>query len=398
MAESKLPRPESEEQSNSDSNPTLKKSDDPELQKYERLKEKLRYKRARRESERKINHKEVRLSIEAGALPSKTFYIMNSLSAVIAGYGLLANSPAVVIGAMLVAMMLGPISGVALALIDYRVLLLRTSLLTLCGGLSVVIGVGIVLGIVHHDLPMTAEIMARTQPNVMDLMIALAGGAAGAFASISTRLSVAVVGVAVATALVPPLVAGGILLAHFDWSNAFGALLLAFVNMVAIQFSSSLVLWIAGFRRLGDEELANTHLAFVKRNIVSLLLLTALGIYLTLNLLGSMAQQRYQSTVAQQLNQALQQGNNVLITTQFVRQDQIMLVRAVLRGDQAPTPNQVQQIEQALPQSPSGRATRVQVRFVPVQIIQAPDLGEQPLKQQEAKQLGQRELEQIIQQ
>lgn len=373
MAESNLPKPDIERPSDADS-PTMRLNNTPERHKYERLKAKLRYKQAKRESERKIDHKAVRLSIEAGALPSKTFYIMNTLAAVIAGYGLLANSPAVVIGAMLVAMMLGPISGIALALIDHRMLLLRTSLLTLLGGVAAVIGVGIVLGLLHHNAPMTAEILGRTKPNVMDLMIALAGGAAGAFASVSPRLSVAVVGVAVATALLPPLVTGGILLAHLEWTLAGGALLLAFINMVAIQFSSSLVLWIAGFRRLHDKELANTNLAFVKRNIVSLGLLLMLGIYLTINLLTSLAAQRYQSTVDLQLKTQLERGDNVLINTQFVQRPHYMLAQAVVRGNVAPTAAEIKTIEQRLPKTTENQVTRLQVRFVPIILIQADDV------------------------
>ena len=68
-------------------------------------------------SDQKIDYPEVRVTIEANALPSKMYFVMNILSAIIASYGLVTNSAAVVIGAMLVAMMLGPITGVALAII-----------------------------------------------------------------------------------------------------------------------------------------------------------------------------------------------------------------------------------------------------------------------------------------
>lgn len=384
MTESKLPTLDSDHKHADSPESTLPDKDDPNNKKVEALKEKLRYKQAKREASRKINHKEVRLSIQANALPSKTFYIMNSLAAVIAGYGLLANSPAVVIGAMLVAMMLGPISGIALAIIDYRLLLLRTSLQTLAGGVAVVIGVGVILGLVHYDLPMTAEILGRTKPNVMDLMIALAGGAAGAFASVSPRLSVAVVGVAVATALVPPLVAGGILLAHGSWSAAFGALLLALTNMVAIQFTSSLVLWIAGFRRLSEQDQANTHVTFIKRNAISLLLLFGLGVYLTLNLLGNMSQQRYSSDVEKILIKTLQKGDTILVNNQLVKREDYMLARVVLRGERAPSPNEIGAIEQFLPSSPDGLKTRLQVRFVPVYVLQAPNTHKEQLTKDEA--------------
>jgi hypothetical protein len=111
-----------------DNDPTIILEDTPDQEKYEKLKEKLKYKQALRANVRKIDHKNVRLNIQADALPSKTFFIMNALAAIIAGYGLLANSSAVVIGAMLVAMMLGPISGIALSFIDNRWILFRTAL------------------------------------------------------------------------------------------------------------------------------------------------------------------------------------------------------------------------------------------------------------------------------
>jgi hypothetical protein len=75
-----------------------------------------------------------------------------------------------------------------------------------------------------YDIPITSEIMTRTAPNFLDLMIALAGGVAGAYATVSFRLSLALVGVAIATALVPPLASAGILLARGEISLALGAL------------------------------------------------------------------------------------------------------------------------------------------------------------------------------
>lgn len=357
-----------------DSHPTIILKDSPEQEKYERLKEKLRYKQALRENARKIDHKEIRLSIQAGALSTKTFFIMNTLAAIIAGYGLLANSPAVVIGAMLVAMMLGPISGVALALIDNRRILLGTSLKTLIGGVGAVIAVGVVLGFIHNNISMTDEILGRTQPNIMDLMIALAGGAAGAFASISPRLSVAVVGVAVATALVPPLVATGILFAHFEWRLACGAFLLAFTNMIAIQFSSSLVLWIAGFRRVSDEEKNSSVSSFLKRNVFSLLLLALLGVYLTINLLSTIEKQRYESLTKQQITEFFSHENNSVDSVKYIPKKEYLLIQIVIQGDKTPHIQDIQQIEKSIERSPKGLPAKLQVKFVPAITLQTTPL------------------------
>ncbi|NUG13113.1 DUF389 domain-containing protein [Acinetobacter seifertii] len=342
-------------------------------QKYEVLKEKLRYKQALRANTQKIDHKNVRLNIQADALPSKTFFIMNALAAIIAGYGLLADSSAVVIGAMLVAMMLGPISGIALSFIDNRWILFRTSFITLILGLVMIYSIGIILGLININIPITGEILARTQPTIMDLMIALAGGAAGAFAAISPRLSVAVVGVAVATALVPPLVASGILIAHLEWRSAANALILAITNIIAIQVSSSLVLWIAGFRRGSDTEVKSNVFEFIKRNIISLLFLVGLAIYLTLNFIHMLNKQIYENEVKSDVNQYFNINNNIVDTIQFDKRDAFTLVRIVVRGDTTPTALDIQKLNQLLPKDSNNKSTIAQIRFIPVEIIEAPN-------------------------
>ncbi|ERP97042.1 hypothetical protein Q674_04300 [Acinetobacter sp. COS3] len=366
---------------------TIVINDHPEQEKIEVLKEKLRYKQALRENSKKIDHKLVRLNIQADALPTKTFFIMNALAAVIAGYGLLADSSAVVIGAMLVAMMLGPISGIALSFIDNRWILFVTALKTLALGVAMIFGIGVILGLINFNMPLTHEILSRTQPNVIDLMIALAGGAAGAFASVSPRLSVAVVGVAVATALVPPLVASGILLAHWDLRLSANAMLLAFTNIIAIQISSSLVLWIAGFRRGSDEEVQSNVIEFIKRNFVSLLFLLVLGVYLTANFLHMIQKQIYETKARTTIISTLNKNNNIIDKIQFDAQSQYTLARVVVEGDTVPSSAEIQKLNDVLPKDTKKKPTIVQVRFIPIHIIQAGDKQALNLSDQAAKRL-----------
>lgn len=146
---------------------------------------------------------------------------MNGLATVVACYGLFENSPAVVIGAMIIAMLLGPIAGGSMGLVDRNSALVRKALATLLGGFLVVYVIAFLLGIIHRDIPLTDEIYSRTTPNLMDLLIALGGGAADAYSMISPRLSVAFVGVAIAAALVPPLSSSAICLARGEYEFAF---------------------------------------------------------------------------------------------------------------------------------------------------------------------------------
>jgi len=326
---------------------------------------------------KKVDYPEVRVRIEANALPSRMYFIMNILSAIIASYGLVTNSAAVVIGAMLVAMMLGPITGVALAIIDYRMPLLRKSLVTVFLGVSLVLVVGFIVGWLHKDQPLTAEILSRTQPTSMDLMIALAGGTAGAYAMVSPHLSVAVVGVAVATALVPPLAASGILFANGELQLGFGALLLAVTNIIAIQFTNALVLWVLGFRRLVDNDYkSNNYLTFLQRNAVTLLLLGGLGTYLTINLQTNAKQQVFESSVKEAINSYFIDQGNVLTNTQFDTSDENQVVRAVVRGETTPTSTDVRKIEAVITQDmvenfPEYLPIKLQLRYLPVQVIES---------------------------
>ena len=328
-------------------------------------------------SNKKVDYPEVRVRIEANALPSKMYFVMNILSAIIASYGLVTNSAAVVIGAMLVAMMLGPITGVALAIIDHRMPLLRKSLITVFLGISLVVLVGFIVGWLHKDQPLTVEILSRTQPTSMDLMIALAGGTAGAYAMVSPHLSVAVVGVAVATALVPPLAASGILFANGEMQMGLGALLLALTNIIAIQFTNALVLWLLGFRRLVDDDYkSSTYWTFLRRNAVTLLLLGVLGTYLTINLQTNAKQQGFESSVKETINSYFSDKGNVLTNTQFDKDTTNQVVRAVIRGETTPTFYDVRQIEAIISQDmadnfPDYLPIRLQLRYMPVQVIES---------------------------
>ncbi|MEZ7517024.1 DUF389 domain-containing protein [Psychrobacter sp. NPDC078370] len=328
-------------------------------------------------SNQKVDYPEVRVRIEANALPSKMYFIMNILSAIIASYGLVTNSAAVVIGAMLVAMMLGPITGIALAIIDHRMPLLRKSLFTVIIGVSLVVLVGFIVGWLHKDQPLTAEILSRTQPTSMDLMIALAGGTAGAYAMVSPHLSVAVVGVAVATALVPPLAASGILLANGEMQLGLGALLLAATNILAIQFTNALVLWVLGFRRLVDDDYkSNTYLTFLQRNAVTLLLLGGLGAYLTINLQTNAKQQVFESNVKETINNYFIDQGNVLTNTQFDTSEENQVVRAIVRGETLPSSYDVRQIETLITNDmaenfPEYLPIKLQLRYLPVQVIES---------------------------
>ncbi len=180
------------------------------------------------------------------------FRLLVWFSAVIATLGLIADSTAVVIGAMLVAPLLGPIMAIGEASLGGRTRQGMAALLALGEGALTAIAISFVLAHaamlssfnVLESLP--GEVQARTRPNPLDLGIALAGGAIGAYAVARLRDTEALPGVAIATALMPPLCTVGIGLAIQDRGVWGGALLLFATNLAAIVFTAGMVFWSLG--------------------------------------------------------------------------------------------------------------------------------------------------------
>ena len=317
-----------------------------------------------------IEHKEAaRANIKSGAELSVPYLSMNFLAATIASYGLFVNSPAVIIGAMLIAMLLGPITGISLALVESDMKLLLLGFLTLTAGAVVVFATSFIIGLIHGDVPISREIMSRTSPNLADLVIALAGGAAGAYATVSPRLSVAVVGVAISTALVPPLCAANILFSRGEFSLGGGALLLTFTNIVAIQFSSSVVFWLSGFRKVSRAR-GLSFLGFLKTNLVSILVLCVLAIVLTDKVHEIIARKVFETRTESILRHKINSSTSYVVTIRFNESDtKHCIVVAGMVSPKPPSPEQVKAIEKELPVHPEGKAVELRLRYAQTMII-----------------------------
>jgi len=200
-------------------------------------------------------------------------------------------------------------------------------------------------------------------------MIALGGGAAGALATVTPRLSVAFVGVAVATALVPPLASAGILAARGNFELSRSALILVLTNMVAIQFAASVVLWLNGFRgftRTGGLQLGS----FLQRNLVSILSLAVLAVILTANLHQVISRQLFETSVRGILEREINAvPGDRLALIKIERTQDVTMVRAVVRGPTAPTPEDVAAMEKKLPAPGDGSRLELRLRFVQTTIM-----------------------------
>ena len=186
--------------------------------------------------------------------PGVDYFILIILSCTIATFGLLTDSAAVIIGAMLVAPLMSPILSLSMASISGLSRLFKRSLIAILEGSGVAIILSALLAFFSYRLPfgilatIPSEVLARTSPSPIDLGIALAGGAAAAYAMAHPRLTAALPGVAIATALMPPLCTIGIGIAFVDTSIIFGSSVLFITNMVAISFAGIITFALLGFR------------------------------------------------------------------------------------------------------------------------------------------------------
>jgi uncharacterized hydrophobic protein (TIGR00271 family) len=197
------------------------------------------------------------LDVGASGAALSRFWALLLLAAVIATAGVIADSTATVIGAMIVAPLMTPILGTVLAVVSGdRTLMVRSAGLVLAGA-SLAIGVGYVLAMLNpFDIVAASngQVAGRVSPRLIDLVAALATGTVGAFAQCREDVSDTLPGVAIAISLVPPLTVVGLTAEAGAWEEAGGALLLFGTNVAAILLSGSLVMVAYGVHRVALEE------------------------------------------------------------------------------------------------------------------------------------------------
>lgn len=194
-----------------------------------------------------VDHRAVIAKVAAECPTTPRYIFMVMMSAGIAILGMLQSSPAVVIGAMLLSPLMSPILGAGFALATGKQKWLRISIRSLIIGTVVAILFSALLVYMSPLKTVTEEIAARTRPNLFDLLIALFSSLAGSYAMIRGREGT-IVGVAIATALMPPLAAVGFGLATFNWTVFWGALALYVTNFLTIALSATVMARLYGFR------------------------------------------------------------------------------------------------------------------------------------------------------
>jgi uncharacterized hydrophobic protein (TIGR00271 family) len=179
----------------------------------------------------------------------------------LAAFGLLQDSAAVIIGAMLIAPLMTPIIGAGLALTQGNRPLFQSAIRTVLLGFLGALVASVLFGwlvLLFQEPKITDEMWSRCRPSPLDFCVGLVGGIAASYARTRSHLSSALAGAAIAAALVPPISTAGLQIAFGAWNwedpggipviPVGGPLLLAGINVVTIMIGSSIVLWARGMR------------------------------------------------------------------------------------------------------------------------------------------------------
>ncbi|MBX3416493.1 MAG: TIGR00341 family protein [Pirellulaceae bacterium] len=194
--------------------------------------------------------RELYLQLRENAQSTSGYFVLIVLSAMLAALGLYANSAPVIIGAMILAPLMAPIISLAMGLSRQDRSLATPASWTVFRGVGLAMGAAAIIACLLPLYPDTSEIRARVTPNLLDLGVAIISGIAGAYAHARQEVARSLAGVAIAVALVPPLVVAGIGIGSGQVWNFVGAFLLFLTNFVGILFAAAITFSLLGYAPL----------------------------------------------------------------------------------------------------------------------------------------------------
>ncbi|MGK7899736.1 MAG: DUF389 domain-containing protein [Xenococcus sp. (in: cyanobacteria)] len=180
------------------------------------------------------------------------YIILTVSSCLIATFGLISNSTAVIIGAMLVAPLMLPLRALAFGALEGDLTLFKRAFLSILGATILALTLSYIAGDVANIPQFGSEVLSRTQPNLVDLGIAIVAGSISSFAKVRKGVSDVIAGTAIAVALMPPLCVVGLALSQQQLSYAKGASVLYLTNLLGITLSCMIVFILAGYTRINQ--------------------------------------------------------------------------------------------------------------------------------------------------
>jgi uncharacterized hydrophobic protein (TIGR00271 family) len=301
------------------------------------------------------------------------FVVLTVGATLLATQGLLADSAAVVIGAMVVAPWILPLQAMAFAILQGRLVEVLRAFRTLMLGVAICLGLSVALGLLVDFPSFGPEVLKRTSPNLLDLGIALVAGAIAMFAKLRREAITALAGLAIAVALVPPVCVVGLLLSERFWDDAWGASLLFATNLLGILVGAMAVLGTLeeGYRR----RLLRSRLSLTSLVLTALLLIPLGGSFLSL-----VQRSRHEASLHQV--EAAIRRSLANETISLGRDSQLMgveidwssnppLIRASVRvtNPYKPTSSQVAKVQRLINEQQAPLRFRLVVQRIAIQVI-----------------------------
>ncbi len=269
---------------------------------------------------------EVYAQMRHSARASIDFYVLIIIASAIATFGLFQNSAAVIIGAMLVAPLMSPIVAIAQGIVQGNLRMVRKGLSSTLKGTTVSVAVATLFTLLAPSIAATEEILARTEPTLLDLGVGLAAGAAAAYGVSRKSVAASLPGVAIAVALVPPLCVLGYGIGSNQFDVAIGSGLLYLTNLVAIVLVAAIVFLLLGFYPRHEERRTQVRGAVALTVLGMLLLAVPLG----LSSYETTRVDRLEEVVERAFRREADERRVHLDTVEVKRKSGVFVVRAVV--------------------------------------------------------------------
>lgn len=297
-----------------------------------------RFKNFRRRGSHPEQLQQLQTDLLAESTLDSAYIILIISSCAIATLGLLSNSAAVIIGAMIIAPLMLPIRGLAFGALQADITLFRKGLIAVAVGTILAVAIAWTLGWLVGLPSYGSEILARSRPTLLDLGIAVAAGGISGYAKVETKISTSLAGTAIAVALMPPVCVIGLGLAQGNWSLSFGATLLYLTNLLGIALSCMVTFVVVGY----------TSMARARQPLIWTMALTAI---LVIPLGVSFARLVRQAQLENSLRRALLNRTVTFGRLQLLNSNTNWLtnppeVRLSVRAREPVTPRQVELLEE----------------------------------------------------
>lgn len=320
------------------------------------------YKKLKRKEKEDLNVYQV---LSNGARPTIEYYILIILSCIIATNGLIMDSTAVIIGAMIVAPLMTPILAFSLGVIWGDLKLIKTSIQSIIKGTLLAIVISAAIAYLVPLPEYSQEILSRTKPTLYDIIVAIASGIVGAYGYANKKISTTLVGIAIAVALMPPLCTIGIGLGTFSKSITTGAVILYVINLISISLAGAVVFW--GMKihpALADKEEVTKRALY--QIILSIVILTGIAIPL-----GIYMYERYHMVSALKVSREIIEtefADSSIFSMKTKKIKSGYILHVTLTGDKKPEIEKINEMEKRI-LSRSRDIKKIKLQFIQSSVL-----------------------------